>query len=223
VNSLEQFRAYIDQNEHTPRWDTLTAALTAADHPNSVIIELGTCHSFVDGSLEGCDSPDINYWHPDKPEMWDWGAGAFSLMAAISLPQATIWTVDISNDALARCKVMTKPSAKQFHYVCDDAAHFLREFQGQADLIYFDAGYAWPVEPTATDNLNQSKTVIERQLLRDGGKILMDDTNCTVPAEYGMPCPLGRARYSLPYFLTNGFEIELQKYQTLLRRKNISP
>jgi hypothetical protein len=222
LNSLEQFRVYIDRLDHAPRWATLTAALSAADHPDSVIIELGTCHSFVDGSLEGCDSPDIKYWHPDKPEMWDWGAGVFSLMAAIALPQATIWTVDVSSGALERCKVMTEPYTKKFHYVCDDAEHFLREFQGQADLIYFDAGFVWPPEPFATENLNQAKTVIERQLLREGGKILMDDTNTPVPAEYGMPCPLGRARYSLPYFLANDFEIELQTFQTLLRRKTSS-
>jgi hypothetical protein len=219
LNSLEQFRTYINQNEHTPRWETLTTALQAADQPDSVIIELGTCHSFVDGSLEGCDSPDIKYWHPDKPKMWDWGAGVFGLMAAIALPQATIWTVDLSGEALTRCRIMTEPYAKQFRYIHDDAVHFLREFPGQADLIYLDTGYVWPPEPTATDNLDQARVIVARQLLREGGKILIDDTNSRVPSEFGEHCPLSKSRYSLPYLLANGFEIELQKYQTLLRRK----
>jgi hypothetical protein len=126
MNSLEQFRTYIDMNEQTPRWETLIAALTAADKSDSIIIELGTCHSFVNGSLEGYESSDTKYWQPDKPEMWDWGAGVFSLMAARALLQVIIWTVDLSSEALARCQVMTKPFANQFRYVHDDAIHFLQ-------------------------------------------------------------------------------------------------
>jgi hypothetical protein len=223
MNSLEQFRTYIDMNEQTPRWETLIAALTAADKPDSILIELGTCHSFVNGGLEGCDSSDTKYWHPDQPEMWDWGAGAFSLMATRALPQATIWTVDLSLEALARCQVMTKPYANQFRYIQDDAIHFLQEFPQKADLIYLDTGYVWPPEPTATSQLEQAQVIVERQILRNEGRILLDDTNSMVPAEFGEPCPLCKSRYSLPYFLANGFEIELQKYQTLLRRKVSAP
>jgi len=219
LNSLEPYKIYIDQNPQTPRWDTLTAALKEAEKPDAVIIELGTCHSFVDGRFEGCDCPDIKYWHPDKPEMWDWGAGIFSIMAAIALPQAQIWTADLSGEALTRCQVMTEPYANRFHYVHDDAVHFLQEFQGQADLIYMDTGYVWPPEPTATNTFDQARTIVERQLLREGGKILIDDTNSIVPAEYGEPCPVSKSRYSLPYFLANGFEIELQKYQTVLKKR----
>jgi hypothetical protein len=42
------------------------------------IVELGTSRSFVSSDSPGCMKTDIQYWRPDEPKCWDWGAGIFT-------------------------------------------------------------------------------------------------------------------------------------------------
>lgn len=77
----------------------------------TVVVELGTTHSFVNGKFPGCDHNDTRFWQQDSPEYWDWGAGCFTLMAAECLNhhlQPQIYTIDLNASAIRRCKIMTK-------------------------------------------------------------------------------------------------------------------
>src|SRR5579872_987136 len=119
---LDPYKKYLDDGTldgqdwsnvgHTPlsRYHTFLQAFEHFEKINGkVIVELGTTHSFVHGGLEGCDNDNIKYWTPNNPERWDWGAGAFTLMAAECLAhlKPTFYTVDLSNNHLTRCKIMT--------------------------------------------------------------------------------------------------------------------
>lgn len=185
------------------------------------IVELGTIRSFVHGGLPGCNDDDPAYWHPERPEDWDWGAGCFSLMAAICLERTTpvIHTVDSVPAHIERCRVVTAPFASLFHYHVCDSVDFLRSLPpGSIDLLYLDTGDMWPIEPTARHQLAEVKALHRGRLLAGGGLVLIDDVRNATPRRFGERSRLGKAKYSIPYLLSHGFEIVFDDYQVALTR-----
>ncbi len=208
------------------RYETFKAAferLEILDHP--VIVELGTSRSFNHGGLIGCNLDDVSYWMPNQPETWDWGAGFFTRMAAVALQDrpVSIYTVDLISNHIKRCKTMTS----DFHniqYNISDSVSFLRKcsFPKGIDLLYLDTGDMTPLEPTACLQLEEVKVVVARSLIAPGGYILIDDVRNQTPKKFGEVSDLGKAKYSIPFLLDNGFEIVMDEYQVLLRRKEAS-
>ncbi len=194
-----------------------------ANHSGKVIVELGTSHSFVHGGLEGCDSDDIRYWNPNKSEDWDWGAGFFTRMAAESLAHLnpTIYTIDQQALAIKRCRIMTDSFQSIIQYRRTSSENFLRtcDLVQKIDLLYLDTGYVWPAEPTAQLQLREAKVVVERNLIAPNGIILIDDVQNQTPLKFGDHTKNGKARYSIPYLLANGFELIADEYQVILRKK----
>ncbi|MHB1834118.1 MAG: class I SAM-dependent methyltransferase [Solirubrobacteraceae bacterium] len=185
------------------------------------IVELGTIRSFVHGGLSGCNDDDPAYWNPERPEDWDWGAGCFSLMAAISLQHVApaVHTVDNVPAHIERCKVVTAPFARLFHYHVCDSVEFLRSLPpGSVDLLYLDTGDMWPIEPTAKHQLREAQALCCGRLLADDGLVLIDDVRNATPRRFGESSGLGKAKYSVPYLLGRGFEIVVDDYQVALTR-----
>jgi hypothetical protein len=182
------------------------------------VVELGTMRSYVHGGLEGCNEDDPSLWRPDAPERWDWGAGCFTLLAALCLPDAEIHTVDAASGHIERCRVMTADHASRIRYHVGDSAEFLRaQTPGTLDLVYLDTGDMWPVEPTARQQLAEAEVVWEQRLLAPDGLLLIDDVGNPTPRRFGDDSPYGKAKYSLPYLLEQGFEIVFEGYQVALR------
>ncbi len=194
-----------------------------AENNGKVVVELGTSHSFVHGGLPGCDSDDTRYWNPNKPEDWDWGAGFFTRMAAEALGHLnpTIYTVDLHAPAIRRCQIMTESFKSLIQYRVMDSVRFLRncDLVQKIDLLYLDTGYVWPAEPTAQLQLREAQAVVERNLMAPGGIILIDDVQNQTPYKFGDTTKHGKARYSIPYLLANGFEMVSDEYQVILRKK----
>lgn len=184
------------------------------------IVELGTIRSFVHGGLPACNTDDQSAWTPDEPANWDWGAGCFSRVAAECLADLgpAITTIDAAISHLERCRVITAPFANRFTYVCQDSRDFLREVAGQIDLLYLDTGDITPIEPTAQLQLEEARIIVERDLVRPGGVLLIDDVQNQTPRAHGEPSLLGKAKYSLPYLLSHGFTADMSEYQSLLVR-----
>lgn len=189
-----------------------------------VVVELGTSRSFNHGGLPGCNSDDISYWHPDQPETWDWGAGFFTRMAAISLSHLSpqIHTVDIVPNHVARCRIMTTDFSSMISYHVKDSVTFLKEcnFPQGIDLLYLDTGDMTPIEPSALLQLEEVKVVVARNLLAKDGLILIDDVKNRTPKQFGETGDLGKSKYSLPFLLEQGFEIVMDEYQVVLRKQN---
>ena len=184
-----------------------------------IVVELGTTHSFVDGRYPGCDQDDIQYWNPNNPERWDWGAGCFTLMAAECLThlKPQIYTVDADASAIRRCQIMTKGYNTVMHQRTT-SEQFLRTFPKKIDLLYLDTGYMNPIEPTANLQLREAQIVVERNLLSENGLLLIDDVrNQNV---IGNKSRLGKSKYAIPYLLENGFEIVADEYQVILRKRH---
>ncbi len=195
--------------------------LAAMNHP-LVIVELGTSRSFNHGGLIGCNSDDTSYWMPYNPATWDWGAGFFTRMAALALANypVTIHTVDLVSAHINRCKYMTS-DFPYIRYHVSDSVIFLKKchFPSGIDLLYLDTGDMTPLEPTARLQLEEAKVIVERNLIAPQGYILIDDVRNQTPKKFGETSDLGKAKYSLPFFLENGFELVMDEYQVLLRRK----
>ena len=232
---LEQYKSFLEKGTYgqqnwskfgnTPpksRYHTFIKAFQHFEqHHGKIIVELGTTHSFVDGTLEGCDSNDIRYWTPNQPEHWDWGAGCFTLMAAKALAHCnpTIYTIDIDAGALKRCRIMTQDHSRHIQYRRTSSDLFLQTYTPtkSIDLIYLDTGYMNPIEPTAQLQLQEAKMIVERDLLSDNGIILIDDVrNQNVLNDSS---GLGKSKYAIPYLLKHGFEIIEDEYQVMLRKK----
>lgn len=195
-----------------------------ATHQGKTVVELGTSRSFVHGGHPGCNLSDPHYWTPENPEDWDWGAGFFTRMACECLIQcgAKIHTVDINPEHIKRCKVITMEFKDRMFYHVSSSQDFLRtcNFPDGIDLLYLDTGDMTPIEPTALLQLEEVQIIVERNLLSKDGIILVDDVRNQTPKKFGEKSDLGKSKYALPYLLGHGFEIVIDEYQVILKKKN---
>jgi len=185
------------------------------------VVELGTSRSFVDGRFPGCNSNNPVYWEPNNPSIWDWSAGHFThIFSVCTNPNISLNTIDLMNDHIERCKIMTNPFKEKINYFVMSSEHFLSNCNSKCiDLLYLDTGDVNPVEPTAQLHLREAKIIVERNLMRDGGLILIDDVkNVSSKIISKEESNLGKAKYSIPYFLENGYEILIDEYQVVLRK-----
>lgn len=185
------------------------------------ILELGTSRSFTDGRFPGCNSDDSRYWEPNHPEKWDWSAGCFThYFSELTDNKTKITTVDLMRNHINRCKLMTKNYEDKITYVIDSSEKVLANTpEKSVDLLYLDTGDMTPIEPTAQLHLREAKLVVERDVLKDSGIILIDDVRSCVPKKHEETSDYGKAKYSIPYFLDNGYEIVMDEYQVILRKK----
>lgn len=184
-----------------------------------VIVELGTSRSFVDGRFDGCNSDDIKYWEPNNPEKWDWSAGIFTKVFSNLYPNSDFHTLDLMESHINRCKIMNN-DMKNIIYHVSSSEDFLKNFDKKINLLYLDTEDMTPIEETAKLHLREAKIIVERELLANDGIILIDDVKSIVPKQYGELSDLGKAKYSIPYFLKNGFEIVMDEYQCVLKKIN---
>jgi len=184
---------------------------------NPIIVELGTSRSFVDGRFEGCNLDDIKYWEPNNPSKWDWSAGCFTKVFSNLFPNSEFHTVDLAESHINRCKHMNSNMTNiNYHVVSSET--FLNNFNKKIDLLYLDTGDMTPIEFTAQLHLREAKIIVERNLLSDNGIILIDDVKSVVPKTFGEQSDLGKAKYSIPYFLENGYKIIMSEYQYILKK-----
>lgn len=186
------------------------------------IVELGTCRSFVDGRFPGVLSSDAKWWDPRAPEKWDWSAGLFSKyysdLLSSSGVEYKITTVDISRDALNVCKTITQDNKSRMSYVECSSEQFIQGCpEKSVDLLYLDTGNM--DEGTAQLHLREAKLLVERQVIKDDGLILVDDVmNPGMLLSSGETNKLGKSKYALPYMLKNGYKEVISEYQVVLKK-----
>ena len=183
-----------------------------------MIVELGTSRSFVCGRFEGCNSDDVKYWEPNNPEKWDWSAGCFTKVFSNLYPNSDFHTLDLMKSHIKRCKIMNE-DRNNITYHVSSSEDFLEKFDKKIDLLYLDTGDMTPIEETAQLHLREAKIIIEKDILAKNGIILIDDVKSVVPKKIdGETSDLGKAKYSIPYFLENGYKSVFNEYQTVLRK-----
>jgi hypothetical protein len=210
-SDIEVYRKYLDKRYQTVR-SALEQVRLAARTTQQVVAELGTTRSYVSAGRMGFMLTLAIFWTPRLPHRWDWGAGAFTKMCATHLQdaRAELHSVDICPRALHISKVMTRGSRLPVHHHLTDSESFLRTYEGRLDLLYMDAGDSSVVASEL--HLREAEIVVQRDLIRPGGHILVDDVEVDNLPSKGL--------YSIPYFLENGFEVQEAAYQVLLRRRS---
>ena len=76
-----------------------------------------------------------------------------------------------------------------------------------------------PVEDTALLQLIEANKIVERDLLNKNGLLIIDDVRNPTPKMAGETNNLGKAKYSIPYLLEHNFEIIMDEYQVILKKK----
>lgn len=205
------------------RYDTFKYAFEYFEkNHGKVVVELGTTRSFVHGGSPGCNTSNLAYWTPHNPENWDWGAGFFTRVAAESLAHLnpTMHTIDIDYTHIYRSAVITYDFRNIIQYHVCSSFDFLKQVQPYSiDLLYLDTGNMTPIEETARMQLAEARIIVERNVLSTNGIILIDDVRNQTPRAFGDTSGLGKAKYSIHYFLANGYELLMDEYQVILRRK----
>ena len=93
---------------------------------------------------------------------------------------------------------------------------FIKNTQEKSiDLLYIDTGDM--DEITAELHKREAILIIKHNILKDDGLILIDDVRnpCTRYTREN----LGKSKYSIPLFLQNGYEIVMNEYQFILKKK----
>ena len=76
-------------------------------------------------------------------------------------------------------------------------------------------------EETALLHLREAKLIVEHDILKDDGLILVDDVrNPYMLLNNKTTNKLGKSKYGLPYLLKNGYEIIEDEYQVILKKNN---
>ena len=86
------------------------------------------------------------------------------------------------------------------------------------DLLYIDTGDM--DEETAELHKEEAILIVKHDILKDNGLILIDDVRN--PCNEFSRKNLGKSKYSIPYFLKNGYEIVVDEYQVIMKKKNVS-
>jgi hypothetical protein len=184
------------------------------------VLELGTSRSYVDGRFEGCNESNDKYWEPNNPEKWDWSAGLFTKVFNEEFKgKINLDTLDSNKEHLRRCKMMLGKNIRNVNFIHSHSEDFLNSTDRKYDVIYLDTGDMTPVEDTALLQLIEANIIVERNLLNKNGLLIIDDVRNPTPKLAGESNNLGKAKYSIPYLLEHGFEIVIDEYQVILKKK----
>lgn len=210
---IEKYKNYLTNKEHN-RYDTFIMSRDLFNKINgSVILELGTTRSFVNGDYPGCLSNNTDYWDTNSPEKWDWGAGIFTRIFAEEYRNTNvkILTLDISSDHLYRCKIMVS-EFNNVEFICSDSESFLKKLlPNSVDFIYQDTADCG--EFGCLIHKNEAEIIIQNNILKPNGIILVDDhLNYDRNLE-------SKAKYSLDIYKKAGFNILYEGKQLLLQKK----
>jgi hypothetical protein len=111
----------------------------------------------------------------------DFGAGASTIFFGKFLHKygGRLWTVDLSEEAIAECKIKTSDYKDNITYVCEDSVTFLDNFLGPIDLLYLDSmdypltAEEGTIEDCQRHQLKEIETAYSKVV--PGGIILLDD------------------------------------------------
>lgn len=194
------YEQYLEQRKNTflKTWDLIK------DKNEIVVVELGTSRSFKSWGI----SNDVKDWHPNNPERWSWSDGCFTRLFADNLQDKkfTLYTIDPCEQAISVVKTMCGDN-NNVKILQMESTDFLNNFNQKIDLLYMD--HLESGEKACEVHLQDSKIIIEKDLMNDDSVILVDD------------CPkntVGKGKYSIPYLLDNGYENVLHEYQMVLKR-----
>jgi len=211
-----KYSNYFDRRTSTflKSYELIKSNMEKMEDKNKVynIVELGTSRSFVTGGVDGCMLPDKKYWHPNNPELWDWGAGIFTKVFAENLKDdnCNIYTVDPDSNAISIVTAMCQ-EYKNVKICKTYSTNFLFDFDEKIDFLYMD--HMETSEEAAFQHLNDIKLIIDKDIMSENGVILIDDIGHNIID--------GKGKYSIPFLQNNNYKITIHDYQVLMEKKTL--
>lgn len=227
--TLEDYKQLLDQNTNEGMgFDDLSKSRYQSfkfclDYLNTIaqpeILEIGTTRSYVGGAFPGCNENDPKWWSKDDFSKWDFGAGAFTLVFGQLLNgKGSLTTLDLISDHIRRSKRMTDSLGIKCEHVVSDSVAYLQRTDKKYDLLYADSGDMHPIIDSIKLQLKEVQVIKERNLMKPGGLILIDDVLNKTPRDFGDTTnTLGKSQESIPYLLANGFKTVFEGYQYILQ------
>jgi hypothetical protein len=197
-----------------------------------VVVELGTTRSFTKKGNPGCMVADSQYWQEHQPDSWDWGAGCFTRLCVEMIEGLSIefHTVDPLKDAIYISKKVTETFAHNVTHHQTYSSEFLKTYSKPIDFLYMD--HHETCEEGAQVHFHDAKLLLENNKLAEKCVMLIDDVRDDRKLPFFVKLKkslkntlrsekledFGKGTYSIPYFLNNGFKLELDDYQFVLSR-----
>ena len=101
--------------------------------------------------------------------------------------------------------------------VCSSEEFIKKQKEKSLDLLYLDTGNL--DEETARLHLREAKLLVENQIIKDDGIILIDDVrNPAMILNNKETSKYGKSKYAIPYLLENGYKIIINEYQVILKK-----
>lgn len=138
-----------------------------------------------------------------------WGDGGSTILYAewAAQNEATLYTVDISPQAIARAKDALTYFENTVHFVCSDSIAYLADFDQPIDFLYLDS-YDFDVNnPSPSQNHHLYEIQAAYDKLHADSVVMIDD--CTLP--FG-----GKGKLVIKYLLEKGWKIVYDGYQVIL-------
>jgi hypothetical protein len=216
LHNKMKYSKYFDRRTNTfeKSYDLILQHMKALDNEPAKrsynIVELGTSRSFVSGNHPGCMRTDIQYWRPDEPSCWDWGAGIFTKVFSDNLDGRNykLYTIDPNPNAIQIVSTMCGAN-KNVQIVQDYSSEFLKNIDFTIDFLYMD--HMESGEDACIQHLKDSEYIIKNGLMSENGVILIDDIGDNITNTKG--------KYSIPYLLNNGYNQVIAEYQVLLEKR----
>jgi mannosyltransferase OCH1-like enzyme len=241
MERLARYDGYLGKRAHTTKEAIQRLAGTAGP---VTVVELGVTRSFVSEPPRDVVMTDRAHWRPDDAAAWDWGAGCFTRVVVETLAgyDCIYHGVDPSAESLAVAKITLEPIfaetaeeataqslateldagvlawagpaelRRRIHFHQKTAAAFLETWGGQADLIYMDHGEC--SEETAAIHAMDARTILERDLVKPGGLVLIDDHAPQGEGDKAIP----KSQTARAVFEEAGWAMMAEGYQLLLQR-----
>ena len=212
INIIMQYSEFFGKRKNTFEQSLAIIKSRLREDKLYNIVELGTSRSFVDGDIEGCMSTNTDYWFPNNPEKWDWGAGIFTKVFSENLKNENVMlhTVDPKDEAIQIVSVMCA-DCSNVDVIQNHSTSFLKSVPYKIDFLYMD--YVEVSEDATEEHLVDVKLIVQLDLMSEDGVILIDDVGDNISTHTP-------GKYIIPYLLQNGYQQIAHEHQVLLIRNS---
>lgn len=131
-----------------------------------------------------------------------------------------IHTIDPDISTANRCqKIIDSFKTMQRSYVGSPIDYLNSCLSKSIDLIYIDNADITSLESSAVEQLEEAKVIVSKNILTDNGIIIINDVRNMNAMHYGDTSGLGCSKYAIPFLLCNGFEVLMDEYQMILKKR----
>lgn len=134
-----------------------------------------------------------------------YGDAVFSIMAEET--KSNIWVCDIEQKHLdISAEVVKRYTDYLPQYVCGDSIEFLKNFNGEIDVLYLDSYDTDQNKQCCVHQVNEANAALKK--MTDRSIIMIDDVGDDLKG--------GKAEFSIPFLKANGYDVIHHGYNQVI-------